>query len=211
MRRVLAVTVGVLAALAGALPAQAKVEGTAYVSGSGIGRPSGGSGSGGSGGSGSGTIKMDGSDGGGYPVMAGLLEDGARAMPEAPTAALGPRYTVRFDVRFPKGQPSLVQYLYPFARGGPLVYTPPGQEWIGGADGTAPSGWFRMLPELLAELQERGLPATSSAAPGAPGAAARPEPSTGPAPVVWVSVLAVGLLLAGTLARRRGAAVRPAA
>ena len=207
MRRSLVVTVGVLAALAGALPAQAKVAGTASISGPGIGGPGSGADDAGS----EGGISMKGADGSGYPVMAGLLEDGARAMPEAPTAALGPRYTARFDVRFPKGQPSLVQYLYPFARGGPLVYTPPGQEWVGGADGTAPSGWFRMRPELLAELQERGLPATSSAAPRAPDAAARPEPSTGSAPVVWVSVLVVGVLLAATLARRRGAAVRRAA
>ena len=198
MRRLSVALLAGAAIVAGALPAQAKVAGAANISGPGVG---------------GGGISMRGDDGAGYPVMSGLLEDGARATTQAPTDTVGPRYTARYDIRFPKGQPSVVQYLYPFAEGGPLVYTPPGQEWIGGAHGTAPSGWFTMRPELLQELQDRGLPETSPVAVQAPGTERQPQPAppAWPSAVVWAMVLLAGLLVAGALVGRRRAIVRRAA
>jgi hypothetical protein len=197
MRRVSVALLAGAAIVAGALPAQAKLAGAANISGPGIGGKG---------------ISMRGDDGAGYPVISGLLEDGARATTKAPTENVGPRYTARYDIRFPKGAPSVVQYLYPFAEGGPLVYTPPGQEWIGGADGTAPSGWFTMRPELLQELQDRGLPETSPVAVQAPGdRQPQPAATAGPSGVVWGMVLLAGLLVVGALVGRRRAIVRRAA
>ena len=201
MRRGSVVTVGVLAALAGALPAQAKVEGTAYVTGPGVGGPSGGSGSG--------TIKMDGSDGGGYPVLSGLAEPG-RYLAARPAGELGPRYEARLVIAAPEGQPDLVQQLYPYAEGGPVLYTAPGQEFVMSPTGQAADGWFRIPPELIEELRDRGLPRTSPIPP-ADGAVAAESPTTGSPPTVWGFLLLTGLLVAGALTGRRRAAVRRAA
>jgi hypothetical protein len=207
MRRVLIVFLGVVAAMSLALPARAKVEGTAFVSGPGL--PGGGAGAGGGSGDG-GSIKMDGSDGGGYPMMSGLV-DSERFPTQKPKGELGPRYTVRFVTSIPRGQPDVIQHLYPFANGGPVLYTAPGQEWIGGADGTASPGWYRPAGDLMQELWDRGLPRTQVPLQTVD------EPvtvqSSGPpsSPVVWGLVLVFGMLVAGALAGRRRAAVRRAA
>lgn len=201
MRRL---SVGLLAGaaiVAGALPAQAKVAGVASINGPGLG----------------GGISMRGNDGAGYPPVSGLFEE-SNGMSQAPTTVLGPRYVSRYVVREPDGPPPVVQYLYPYAEGGPLVYTPPGQEWIGGADGTAASGWFRMNPDLLEALIARGLPETSPVALDAPSAEEQPQPAhaTSPSGIVWAVILLAGLLLAGLLvagavAGRRRATLRRAA
>jgi hypothetical protein len=196
MRKLSVALLAGAAIVAGALPAQAKVAGAASINGPGLG----------------GGISIRGDDGAGYPVMSGLLEDGARATIQAPTEKVGPRYMAIYDIRFPKGEPSVIQYLYPFAEGGPLVYTPPGQEWIGGADGTAPSGWFTMDPELLQELRDRGLPEASPVPLQAPAEGQpQPAPARGPSGILWATILLAGLLVAGAVVGRRRVIVRRAA
>lgn len=78
-------------------------------------------------------------------------------------ADLGPRYLVTY--RFGIGR--AVQDLYPFATGGPVTYTPPGQEL--GRRGNTPDflsnmpivpGWYRSPPIFLRYLVEHGMPAT---------------------------------------------------
>jgi hypothetical protein len=203
MRRALVMTLATVAVLMAALPAQAKVAGTGSISGPGIGGP-------GSGAADDGTISMRGTDGAGYPVMAGLFE-AVEGSEQPPTEALGPRYTARFVTRQPPGVPAVVQHLYPFAEGGPLIYTAPGQEWIGGEDGTAPSGWFTMNRELLDELVVRGLPEAAPAPVQAPAVQAQPQPApSGPSSLVWATLLLAGLLVLGAAAARR-AIVRKAA
>jgi hypothetical protein len=204
MRKVLIVFLGVVAAVAVALPAQAKIEGTAFVSGPGL--PGGGAGAGG--GSGGGSIRMDGSDGNGYPIISGLVEPD-RFLTSKPTGDLGPRYQARLLITTPNRQPDVVQHLYPFAEGGPVLYTPPGQDFIMAPSGQATGGWYRMPSELLRELRDRGLPETAPVAPNPADGPAVAQPTTpGPAPIVWGLVLITGLLVAGALVGRRRAAVR---
>jgi hypothetical protein len=200
MRRAFVMTLAFVALLMAALPARAKgVAGAASIKGPGIGGGSNGD---------SGAINMRGAHGSGYPFMAGLF-DGVEGRNEPPTDALGPRYVARFVPRQPSGMAPVVQHLYPYAEGGPLISTAPGQEWIGGADGTAPSGWFPMSQELLDELIARGLPETTPAAPQGVPDGQQPAPG-GPSPVVWATLLLTGLLVLGAAAGRR-AIVRRAA
>jgi hypothetical protein len=80
------------------------------------------------------------------------------------------------------------QALYPYAGGGPLVYTPPGQRmafsrvfgrfWGGGV----PSGWARARDALLNLLVSLGLPATAPV----PGPLL-PRPASHP-PVPWAPI-----------------------
>jgi hypothetical protein len=204
MRGVLTVVVGVVAAMALAVPAQAKIEGTAFIDGPGI--------SGGTGGSdGSGSIRMDGSDGAGYPVLSGMLEPG-RYLTTRPDGNLGPRYEARLVITAPNGQPDVTQHLYPFAEGGPVLYTPPGQEFVMSPTGEAPGGWYNAPAKLIRELHHRGLPTTPPAAAGpTDGTAATRSSEPGPSPVVWGLVFLAGLLIAGAVAGRRRAVVRRAA
>ena len=198
MHRALVMTLAIAALLTAAPPAQAKIAGTASISGPGIGGP----------GSGTGddqAIRMDGAD---YPFLAGLYV-GVDGSKQPPTDALGPRYTARFVTRMPQGVPEVVQRLYPFAEEGPLIYTPQGQESIGSRNGPAPSGWFTLRRKLLNELEARGLPETAPAPQQAPAAPAQPAHS-GPSTVVWAALLLAGLLVLGAAAGRR-AIVRRAA
>jgi hypothetical protein len=204
MRKVLIVSLGVVAALAVALPVQAKIEGSAFVSGPGL--PGAGGGAGGGGG---GSIRMDGSDGNGYPMISGLVEPD-RFRTQRPQGELGPRYEARLVIETPNRQPDVVQHLYPFAEGGPVLYTAPGQDFIMAPAGEAPAGWYRMPSELLRELRDRGLPKISPVGPADGTAAARP-PTLGPAPLAWGLALILGLLVAGALAGHRRAVVRRAA
>jgi hypothetical protein len=199
MRRALVATLGILALLMAALPAQAKVAGTASISGPSIGGP----------GSGTGddwTITMRGAD---YPFLARLY-GGSEGSKQPPTEDLGPRYTARFVIsgRSFQSVPPVVQHLYPYAQGGPLIHTAPGQEGIGG---TGPSGWFPMNQKLMDELIARGLPKQPPVPVQAPAVQAqRQSPTSGPSPVVWVTLLLAGLLVLGAAAGRRAIARRAA-
>lgn len=73
-------------------------------------------------------------------------------------ADLGPRYLVLY-VFF--GDGLVRQYLYPYAPGGPVSFTPPGQALSGLIDDFAMpiiSGWHQGPPPLLDYLVERGFP-----------------------------------------------------
>jgi hypothetical protein len=205
MRKILLVALGVTVAVTLALPAQAKMAGSATISGPGIPGSSGGTGDSG------GSIHLDGSDGNGYPVLAGMVEP-ARFLTTRPNGDLGPRYEARLSITAPKGQPEVVQHVYPFASGGPVLFTPPGQEFVMSPTGEAPDGWYRIPSALIGELRDRGFPRTAPVV-----TPPRPEPVTGPAPGpgvppgVWGIGLLLGLVLIGVLAGRRRAAVRRAA
>jgi hypothetical protein len=187
VRRISFVALGVASMVAMATPAGAKVAGSATISGPGIG--------------GGGSITMGGTGGGRFPMMTGLFDPGL-VSGERPPGALGPRYVSTYVIEEPAGQPAIVQHLYPFADGGPLVYTPRDQEWLGGgADGTARSGWFRAPPELVEELRARGLPAEAPSS-GAASSTARSPGGNGSVP--WtIGVFAAMLLVAAVAARRR--------
>jgi hypothetical protein len=80
----------------------------------------------------------------------------------APTKSLGPRYHVHYRVPGPNGGTFAIdQDVYPYAKGGALTYTKPGQRIFGGR---APGGWFLGGAPLKLVLQEQGLPAKAPSA-----------------------------------------------
>jgi hypothetical protein len=80
-----------------------------------------------------------------------------------PAGDLGPRYTITYRVPGPNGSIDTIrQDLYPYANGGALTYTEPGQK-IFRTEGTY-GGWFRAGPALKTMLVDRGLPKTAPVA-----------------------------------------------
>jgi hypothetical protein len=140
------------------------------------------------------------------------------------TASLGPKYTVTYTVPGITPEPGqadgqIRQYLYPRAAGGPVIYTPPGQQGFG--QQLQATGWLRGTPQLTAALTRLGVPAGTPlpAAPGSaasvPAAAPEPDDTTAPAWLIAAIVSAVAIAIAGTALwlRRRPRPVtdRPAA
>ena len=85
----------------------------------------------------------------------------ARLHTPPPTASLGPRYTLVYTVPGVPPRPGqqfgrVRQDLYPRAPGGPLIYTPPGQQGFGGP--LTVTGWRRGRPPLTHTLAQLGVP-----------------------------------------------------
>lgn len=120
---------------------------------------------------------------------------------------LGPAYRVTWRLAADNGDRAVVeQTLYPFAPERPWVYTVPGQKFF---DLTLEGGWISAPPSTAGLLQGYGLPPRAPGA-GAAVAAIRQAPSSH----VWIWFLAAGVLLvllvAGSVAGRRRAAIRAA-
>jgi hypothetical protein len=135
-------------------------------------------------------------------------------------ADLGPKYLVTYRFDFGAGTEDDVmrQDLYPYAKGGPVTYTPPGQQFTSEEfDAPLSSGWWQSEPGFLQFLVENGLPATNPVAGAAsadqPGQepADQPVPVTRSAPWAWILVgfggLAAALSLTAPAVRRRVLAV----
>jgi len=112
----------------------------------------------------------------------------------APTKSLGPKYHIHYRVPGPNsGAFAIDQDAYPYAKGGALTYTKPGQPIFGGR---APGGWFLGGTQLKLVLQKQGLPAK------APSAASGSGSNT--ALVAGIAIPgALALAAAGLLYRRR--------
>ncbi len=67
---------------------------------------------------------------------------------------LGARYEVVWSMSYDPSGGSMRQLLYPFAAGGPRVYTPGRQDLYGMP---ATPGWHRAAPTLTATLRELGI------------------------------------------------------
>src|SRR5918999_1031085 len=126
-------------------------------------------------------------------------------------ADLGPRYllTYRFGLD-PGGRDDLVrQDLYPYVNGGPVTYTPPGEELTGEGNMPITAGWYQSSLGFFHYLVDHGLPVTNPVAPVAPREPA-PDPYIAPgaqtAPWAGIVVALVGvaaLSLAALALRRR--------
>jgi hypothetical protein len=127
-----------------------------------------------------------------------------------PKASLGPRYTIIYTVPGVTPQPGaqlgrIRQDLYPRAVGGPLVYTPPGQQGFGGP--AAVTGWLRASPRLPRTLAQLGIPpptGTQAAQQARLPAAAHPAAAqpTGSRTLPWLIASAAAIAaaaLAGTV------------
>jgi hypothetical protein len=107
-----------------------------------------------------------------------------------PTGPLGPRYRIVWTV--PTGETHLItQDVYPYARGGAVAYTRPGQPIF---DSKTIGGWYRN-PALKRTLVSLGLPAQA------------PTADSGTSYWLLAGLAALGLLAVGTLVlvlRQRG-------
>ena len=135
---------------------------------------------------------------------ANLWSTVATTVPPA-TSSLGPRYTVTYVFGFEittslhLDGDSVTQDLYPYAAGGPVAFTAPGQRLHA-------SGWWRVAPNLTPSLQAvglRGLPGSS------PATAAAGSSIASTTWALWIALGIVGLiaLVDVTVGRRRSPAV----
>ncbi|HEY2305332.1 MAG TPA: hypothetical protein VGI05_05565 [Streptosporangiaceae bacterium] len=127
-----------------------------------------------------------------------------------PKASLGPRYTIIYTVPGVTPQPGeqfgrIRQDLYPRAAGGPLLYTPPGQQGFGAP--LAVTGWLRAGPRLPRTLAQLGVPppaGTRAASQAHPVPAAHPVAAqqAGSRTLPWLIASAAAIAaaaLAGTV------------
>jgi hypothetical protein len=123
-----------------------------------------------------------------------------------PQASLGLRYTVIYTVPGVNPQPGeqygqIRQYLYPYAIGGPVMYTPRGQDGFGGP--LQVTGWLRASRHLTHTLAQLGVPLrpVTLAAPRTRPPAAHPANAqqTRSPTLVWL-IAAVGAVAAAALA-----------
>ncbi len=136
-------------------------------------------------------------DGGFFATTFGQVPD--VRLPGRPQPDLGPRYTVDYTVPAGETSPShVLQEIYPYARGGPVLYLASGQTMFNGGTETV-GGWMRGPETLLAALVSAGLPATR---PDGEAGSLLGEPA-----VVGGTAVALLALCAGALAlvaRRNG-------
>jgi hypothetical protein len=126
-----------------------------------------------------------------------------------PKASLGPRYTILYTVPGVTPQPGeqfgqIRQDLYPRAAGGPVIYSPPGQNGFG--QQVQVTGWLRASPQLIRTLAQLGIslrPSPQAAPQTRLPSAARPAAAhqTGTRALAWLIASAAAIataLLAGT-------------
>jgi hypothetical protein len=130
---------------------------------------------------------------------AAFAQEPSPMLPARPKGDLGPKYTITYTVPGAGGDDEILQEVYPYAAGGPVTYTAPGQQLY---DSETRGGWFHGGTELKKTLVAAGLPAN------APAAGSSDDTSF---PTTTVGLLGFALLLVGAAAvllRRRA---RPAA
>jgi hypothetical protein len=124
-------------------------------------------------------------------------------------AELGPRYAAiyRFDVGPANPDDPIRQDLYPYAKGGPVTYTPPGQRLTGELGIRIVAGWYQSSLGFFHYLVDHGLPERNLVTPvasresgsyTAPGA-----PTTPLAGIVLTLTGVTALLLMAPTVRRR--------
>ena len=146
-----------------------------------------------------------------FPAMFDQTPDPMLATVPTPTKQLGPRYTIPWTIPDGPGTAKKIrQDVYPYAGGGPVTYTKPGQPVF---DQTTRGGWYKASDSLRQQLISLGLPNRAPLASPAANAPAQPQtqgsssaspaparPAAAHAPAVWPRILiGSGLLLLVTL------------
>lgn len=127
---------------------------------------------------------------------------------QRPTKELGPRYTLNYVIPAPApGSATVNQYVYPYAQGRPVTYTPAGQP-VGGDDGDngrslqTEGGWYQATSLLKSTLVSAGLPSEP------PTSSSEIPAETSRSLAVWLAAGSVLVLGAGLIVvvaiRRRG-------
>lgn len=137
-----------------------------------------------------------------YPAVFGQQPDPMQR--SRPKVDLGPRYTISYVLPGPDGNDHVVeQDVYPYAEGGPVTFTAPGQPVFEGQ--RTRGGWFPAYADVKSLLVDAGLPATRPT--GSPGSALDVSwPTTGVAALL-VALLGAAVVVAvrrrpGSLATR---------
>lgn len=116
---------------------------------------------------------------------------------QRPTKELGPRYTLNYVIPAPApGSATVIQYVYPYAQGGPVTHTPAGQP-VGGHDGDngrslqTEGGWYQARSHLKSTLVSAGLPSAP------PRSATESTAATSESTAVWPAAGGLFVLVAG--------------
>jgi hypothetical protein len=122
---------------------------------------------------------------------------------------LGPKYVIdyRLDAGT-KAAETVRQELYPYASGGPVTYTPPGQGVAEGLPwgGTLSAGWYQASPGFFSFLVDQGLPESNPVVGANREYASDSVPAAGPTLWGWIApalAALVALSVAATRLRRR--------
>jgi hypothetical protein len=96
---------------------------------------------------------------------------------------LGPSYLVRYSFDLGRSRPPEIvrQELYPYAKGGPVTFTSPGQRLGGPASMSVTAGWYRNSAAFLDFLVDHGLPEINPIV----AASRASDPDTGPGSGLW--------------------------
>jgi hypothetical protein len=122
---------------------------------------------------------------------------------------LGSKYVVTYRLDAGTEAAEIVrQELYPYAKGGPVTHTPPGQVIAEGRpwEGAVTAGWHRSSPGSFQFLLDQGLPASDPVIVTDRETAPVPVPALAPAFWGWIPAALAGLAavsVAATRLRRR--------
>ncbi|CAN5261539.1 hypothetical protein BH20ACT22_BH20ACT22_18150 [soil metagenome] len=106
------------------------------------------------------------------PVALALVELSRKHPLDSPADELGPRYYLAYHMNLGAApdmrSATVAVQLYPYAEGGPLAYTPGGQElWSGPGSRSdsyrLPAGWYRYPSALVDRMHSHGLPSKAVA------------------------------------------------
>ncbi|MEX1208267.1 MAG: hypothetical protein WEE36_06620 [Acidimicrobiia bacterium] len=104
-----------------------------------------------------------------------------------PSGPLGPRVIAEWN--FPVPEPTVIlQYLYPFAEGGPVGHIPGGQEYAGSISADS---WFPLADDIVEQLEAVGFDTTRLVAP------------SGASIPLWAIGLGAALAIWGIIERRK--------
>jgi hypothetical protein len=120
-------------------------------------------------------------------------------------AELGPRYVVIYRVESGTKAAEIVrQELYPYAKGGPVTYTPPRQRIARGLPwgGAISAGWYQSSLEFFRFLVDQGLPEISPVVVADPGSGQETVPAAGLTPWGWIALALAGLVAVSVAAPR---------
>jgi hypothetical protein len=139
-----------------------------------------------------------------FVLGSGLIPSDTGYFGGEPEGDLGPRYSVTATIFGPDAA-TVRQDLYPFAKGGPLFFNPPGQEGFYGS--RLASAWWYPPAQVMTILTRHGLPLTPPAIP-APAVKKVPGPILQPGDSkVWIALVVIGaltlLLVGGALAGKQ--------